>query len=291
MAGSTDFMNALLALPGSYQGPLRAYDGPFGVIGLGEGALAAGLCENLIGRQLTGEGTQFVLASSEARPAAQDYANIAEARGATVVRAGEGDLAGLAFLVPRGVLGTYTYAQFVAHASGHSEQAAAADALLTDLAARCAPDVTEGNPARDLAWTLWTRVPLLLAPEGEGWLTWAWQHVLARVGKSLALPVERDPLYVLSGAFEARHESGDGRLALILGEEDAELALAREILQTRVDEVQLIPYPGGEPGYAGSLALWYLGLWTAAYLAERYSVAPDDTGVLREAMRGLSEAE
>ena len=289
MADATDFMEILRALPGSYQGPLRAYDGPHAVIGLGEGALAAGLAEGLIGRQLTGEGTQFVLASGEAGEAAKDYADLAEARGAQVVRAGEGNLTGLAFLVPRGVTGTYHYAQFVAHASGHTEQATAADALLANLAARCAPEVTEGNPARDLAWTLWTRVPLLLAPEGEGWLTWAWQLLLARVGKSLALPVERDLLYVLSGAFEARHESGDGRLALILGEEDAELSLAREILQTRVDEVQLVPYPGGESGYAGSLALWYLGLWTAAYLAERYGVSPGDTAVMREALRGMGE--
>lgn len=281
-----DFVALLSQLPASYDGPRRVYPAPYGVIGLGEGALAAALAETLTGRALTSSGSQFVLASGEAQAAAQDYAQVAEAGGAAVVRAGEGSLSGLAFLVPRGVTGTYHYAQFVAHASGHSAEAEAADALMAELAERCAPHVTEGNPARELAWTLWTRVPLLLAPEGEGWLGWAWQLLLARVGKSLALTVERDPLYVLSGAFEARHENGDGRVALILGEEDEELSLAREVLATRVDEVQLVPFPGGEAGYAGRLALWYLGLWTAYYLAERYGVPPEDSPVLRELMRG-----
>lgn len=283
-----NFLDALRALPHSFEGA-ALQEGPFGVIGLGEGALSAELLQTLIERRLTSSGTQFVLASADWEAAADDYANIAEASGARAVRLGEAELPKLSGLVPRSVLSTYTFAQWVAHASGHAEQALDADRLLADLAARCAPEVQEGNPARELAWSLWTRTPLLLAAQGEGFLVWAWQVLLARVGKSLSVPVERDPLYVLTGAFEARHESGDGRVALILGEEDEELALAREVLHSRVDEVIHVPFPEGVGGYPGSLALWYFGAWVAYYLAERYEQSPEDARPLREVLASLDE--
>lgn len=281
-----EFSDILRALPGSFEGAPH-YDGPYGVLGLGEGALPAELLQNLIERRLTSSGTQFVLASGDWEGAADDYANIAEASGARVVRVGGGELGKLSGLVARGALSTYHYAQWVAHACGQAVQAQRADRLMADLAARCAPEVQEGNPARDLAWSLWTRTPLLLAPQGEGFLVWAWQVVLARVGKSLSVGLEHDPLYVLTGAFEARHESGDERVALLLGEEDQELTLAREVLESRVDEVILVPYPEGENGYAGGLALWYFALWVAHYLAERYGQRSEDSLPLREVFSSL----
>ena len=284
----TNFFQLLRELPGS-AGAQPVARAPYGILGLGEGALAAELLGEFAGRKLTGSGTQFVLASGDWEGAADDYAGIAEASGATVARFGEGDLDKLAGLVRGGPFATYFFAQRVAHATGHAREAQEAERLLADLAARCAPEVGEGNPARDLAWTLWTRTPLLLAPVGESFLTWAWQVVLARVGKSLSVPVERDPLYVLTGAFEARHENGDGRLALILGEEDQEMSLAREVLSSRVDEVVQVPYPEGVGGYAGNLALWYFALWVAAYLAERYGVSPEDGKALREVKASLTE--
>lgn len=287
------FAEQLERLPSSYAGPTRVQSAPYGLIGLGEGALAAGLCEQFVPRRLTASGTQFVLESREVGAAAADYAQMAEVSGAEVVRVGSagGDLGGLGFLVPGGVLSTYHSAQYVAYASGNAEAAAEAERLLSDLAARCAPHVQEANPARDLAWSLWTRTPLLLAPLGDGWLTWAWQVALARVGKSLSVPVEHDPLTVVSSAFEARHESGDGRLALILGAEDDEMALARELLSTRIDEVLLVPYPDEVDGYAGQLALWYLALWTGFYLAERYGMGPEDGRALREVQASLISGE
>ncbi|WP_027481719.1 SIS domain-containing protein [Deinococcus pimensis] len=282
------FQQALLALPGSFQGA-PSHEGPYGVLGLGEGALPAELLQSLVSRRLTSSGTQFVLASRDWEAAAEDYVGMAEVSGARVARLGQGDLSRLAGLVERGVLSTYHYAQWVATATGHTHEAAEAERVLADLAARCAPDVEEGNPARELAWTLWTRAPLLLAPQGENFLVWAWQTLLARVGKTLAIPVERDALYVVTGAFEARHETGDGRVALILGEEDEEMALAREVLQTRVDEVVTVPFPEGSEGYAGSLGLWYFGLWVAAYLAERYEQSPEDAKALREVLASLEQ--
>ena len=60
----------------------------------------------------------------------------------------------------------------------------------------------EADPARDLAWTLWSRTPSCWPrPKTAPWST-SWQHLLARVGKVLSIPVEAEPLYVLTGAFE-----------------------------------------------------------------------------------------
>lgn len=286
------FTDALLALPHASEGAAPR-PGPHAVLGLGEGALAAELLFPLIGRRLSAQGTQFLLASGDWDAAAQDYASMAEVSGAQLVRLGDRladavtpDRESPSALVRRGPLSTYHYAQWVAHAAGFSEEAREADRLLADLAARCAPDVDE-NPARALAWSLWGRVPLLLAAQGEDVLPRAWQQLLARIGKSLAVPVAHEPLYILTGAFEARHENGDGRVALILGDEDEELTLAREVLETRVDEVIHVPYPEGVGGYAGNLALWYFGLWVATYLAERYGQPPEDSAALRAVFAGL----
>ena len=120
---------------------------------------------------------------------------------------------------------------------------------------------------------MWGRTPLLLAPAADSALVFIWQQLLARVGKTLSIPVPEEPLLVVSGAFEGQHERGDEKIALILGEETAELALAREVLQSRVDDVLSVPFPEDEDGYAGQLALWYMGAWTSYYLAERYAAA------------------
>lgn len=287
----------LSRLPGSYQGPDFQGAGladaaPFGLLGLGEASLAARICEDFAQPGLVRSGTQLLLNSPETQAAAADFAALAEVGGVRVLRAGIGegrrfDLDALGYLAPGGVLGTYHLAQYVAYATGHAEEARQAEALMLELRDRCGPETEDGNPARELAWSLWGRSPLLLAPAGEGVLIEAWQGLLARVGKVLSIPVEHEPLYTLTGAFEARHERGDGRLALILGDEDAEMGLCREILETRIDEVALIPYPSGFEGYPGTMALWYFGAWVAAYLAEREGTSPDDSPALVQVMASL----
>ena len=282
----------LTRLPGSYQGPDRLQSGPFGLLGLGEASLAARLCEDFAQATLIRDGTQLVLNSPETQAAADDFAALAEVSGVHVVRAGSGegrrfDLDRLEYLAPGGVIGTYHLAQYVAHATGHGEEARQAEVVLATLRDRCTPEIEEGNPARELAWSLWGRAPLLLAPTGEGALIEAWQGLLARVGKVLSIPVEHEPLYTLTGAFEAHHERGDGRLALILGEEDTEMAMCREVLETRIDEVTLVPYPEGSEGYVGALALWYFAAWVAAYVAERENASPEDSPALVQVLATL----
>lgn len=277
-------LTLLETLPGSYAGPTRPEDGPYGLVGAGEGSLAAHLAQTLVASSLTRSGTQFVLSSPDASVLATDYADFATVAGAQVRRVATGGTPEeIDTLVPGGPLATYHFAQFVAHASGHSADAQAADTLLADLAGRCAPHVTENNPARDLAWSLWGRLPLLLSAADADALPHAWQQLLARTGKTLSVPLLGDPLPLVTGAFEAQHEKGDAKVALILGDADDTLLLAREVLESRIDEIIHVPYPDGAQGYPAQLALWYFGAWVAAYLAERYGKEPADVPVLARA--------
>ncbi|WP_135228535.1 SIS domain-containing protein [Deinococcus fonticola] len=290
MTSTADFLTLLERLPGSYSGPTRPEPGPHAVVGTGEGTLAAALLRTLIGSNFTREGTQFVLSSPDAADPARTYAELAEVAGANARRISTGGQAGdVDVLVPGGALATYHYAQAVAHASGHADEAQAADRAMTTLAGQCAPHVQDNNPARDLAWSLWGRAPLLIAAPDADALPHAWQHLLARTGKTLSVPLPGDPLAIVTGAFEAQHEHGDGRVALILGDTDPALHIAREILESRIDEIIHVPYPEGtEAGYAGQLAHWYFAAWVAAYLAERYHQTPGDPPMLARAQAVLA---
>lgn len=290
MSGTSEFLTLLEQLPGSYAGATRPLAGPYALVGVGEGTLAADLLRTLIGTNFTRTGTQFVLSSADAADAARTYAELAEVAGAEVRRLGTGGQAeDLDALVPGGALATYHFAQAVAYAAGHAEAAQAADQAMSALAARCAPHVEEDNPARDLAWSLWGRAPLMLAaPDAEA-LPHAWQALMARVAKTLAIPATGDILPLVTGAFEAQHEHGDGRLALLLGDLDPALEVAREVLQTRIDEVIHVPYPPeNDGGYSGQLALWYFGAWVSAYLAERYKQSPADPPMLARVQAALT---
>lgn len=293
MSQTSDFLALLEQLPGSYAGSTRPEAAPYAVVGAGEGTLPADLFRTLVDVNLTRTGTQFVLSSADAADAARTYAELAEVAGAAVRRVSTGgEAADVDVLVPGGALSVYHFAQYLAYATGHAQDAQQADAYMRDLAERCAPQVTEGNPARDLAWNLWERVPLLLAAPDADALPAAWQSVLARVGKSLSIPVPGDPLPFVTGAFEGKHERGDARLVLLLGDSDPALGIAAEILNTRTDEIVHVPYPvGAEPGYAAQLALWYFGVWVAAYLAERYNQSPTDPPILARAQAILAGEE
>ncbi len=288
-AASGGLLRLLSALPGSYDGPQTPEAAPYGLVGVGEGTLAAHLLQALALPSLTRAGTQFVLGSPDVAAAATDYADLSEVAGATARRISTGGRPGeIDVLVPGGPLSTYHFAQAVAYASGHADEAAQADAALGALAVRCAPNVEENNPARDLAWSLWGRTPLLLAASDADALPHAWQQLLARTGKTLAVPLLGDLLPLVSGAFDARHEQGDAKVALILGDTDPSLLLAREVLDSRIDEIIHVPAPDGAQGYPAALALWYFGAWVAAYLAERYGAEPADPAVLARAQATLS---
>jgi hypothetical protein len=294
---STWLGRALEALPGSYPGPRQPLLAPYAVLGFGEGAWPAEVARGLLAQNgHTTQGSQIVLLGG------MDFG---DADAANLIAAGEGlrpyrighevwrslKLADhrqwtstdeLDHTVPASPLSAYTYLQALAYATGNFDWAETADALLLDLRDRCASGVpSEHNPAKTLAWSLWTRTPVLLATREHAPQVWAWQVHLARIAKTLAVPVERDALTVLASGFEARHETGDRLVALLLGGEDRVLQLASEVLKTRVDEVIVVPAEH-QNTYAASLGLWYLGAWVSYYLAVLYKTDPKDATPLEK---------
>lgn len=304
---SLNLARALEGLPHSYDGATRALPAPFGVIGFGEGALAAELSRVFIDEAaVSGSGTQFVLAGGFDFGAVDAACVIAEAAGAKVFRMGlpRASVVNISddelsysfednpdeeprddfFPVPHGSFSTYTYAQALAYLTNHIDLAEAADETLAKLREQCKTEIeTAQNPAKQLAWSLWTRTPLLIPSSGFAIQAWAWQLNLSKLGKSLSIPIAHNSLEIVASGFEARHESGDALVALLLGGSDEGLDLAREILETRVDEVIEVPAAANE-AYAANLGLWYLSCWVGLYLALLYKIDPRDSKPL-EALR------
>jgi Phosphoglucose isomerase N-terminal domain/Bacterial phospho-glucose isomerase C-terminal SIS domain len=287
---STWIARALEALPASYTGPVRALPGPYGIVGFGEGAWPAEFARARIDQSVVSDGTQFVLAGGLDFGEAEVAAIISEASGSKPYRIGQVAVSaqdqdsdedfGVDQIVPANPLSTYTYLQAIAYATNHASSAEAADTILRDLCQQCRTDVhTNDNPAKRLAWSLWTRTPLLLAPPEFSQQVWAWHLSIARIGKSMSIPLERNPLTVLSSGFEARHEAGDSLVAIVLGGLDESMAIAKEMLESRVDEVIVVEAQPGEP-YASGLGLWYLGAWVGFYLAILYGIDPKDSTAL-----------
>ena len=111
------------------------------------------------------------------------------------------------------------------------------------------------------------------------------QRVFARVGKSLSVSAGEHPLELLAGAFEGRHNLADDVVGVMVGDEDAEMRLAKEVLETRAAQLEHVNLPFGEVGApltdpgARALVFWYISLWTAAYLAFLHEQSPEDSQV------------
>lgn len=284
------FLGRLAALPGSYDGPTGERPGPYGLTGFGEADALARALSSWVDAPLVTSGTQFLLASgfdfgelgplklslelSQADPIVLGY------------DAHEPDVR-----IPPGVLSPYTYAGYLAHATGHGAAFSEAERAMRSLADAFAPErPTEDNPAKALAWALLNRVPLLLASRADAPALEIWQRRLGRVGKTLAITVGSHPLEVLTGAFEARHALADDIVGVVLGGGDAETRLACEVLATRAAQLEPFALPDAptDPG-ARTLALWYAGLWVAAYLALLQGQSPQDTPVYARAQQAAAE--
>ncbi|MFC6660556.1 hypothetical protein [Deinococcus multiflagellatus] len=87
---SAHLLTLLETLPGAYAGPDRPEEGPYGLVGTGEGTLAAHLAQSLVPGTLARSGTQFVLGSPDAGALATDYADLATVAGAQVRRVATG---------------------------------------------------------------------------------------------------------------------------------------------------------------------------------------------------------
>lgn len=289
------FLARLAALPGSYDGPDGHQPEPYGVAAFGEAAVLPALLSDWIDAPLVADGTQFLLTSGFDFGEVAALRLTAELSGASPIVLGDAAFEPT-YRVPGGVLSPYTHLSYLGHATGHGDVLAGAEAALKALVARCGPQVpTDRNPAKTLAWTLWNRVPLLLSTRSRAGLQPLVQQVLARVGKSLAIPTGEHPTGVVAGAFEARHRLGDDVVGLVLGPEDRELALVREVLGTRVAQIESLREHGGaaldgiEDRVAEALVLWYLSAWVAAYLALLQRLDPADHDVYQR-VRDSAEA-
>lgn len=292
----------LEGLPRSYAGPLKELPAPYGIIGFGEGAWAAEVARDWIDASIVaGGGTQFVLLGGLDFGEADAGMLIAEAVGAKLHRMGIGtkearatrdekgltlkftnEFENLEHLIPISPFSSYSYLQALSYACGRASSAEAAEVVLENLRETCKTDVrSDSNPAKELAWKLWTRTPILLAGTKFQSQIWAWQVLLSRLGKSMSIPIEHNPLTIIASGFEARHESGDSLVALLLGGSDDALAFMQEVLESRVDEIIQVPAPGTEL-YAQQLGLWYFGAWVSYYLALLYGIDPKDSVALSE---------
>ena len=285
------FFSDLAALPGSYDGPDGLREEPYGLMAYGEASALPAAFGAWVDAPVVLTGTQFLFAGGFDYGDAAPFKVNAEMVGAQVIMLGHG-VHEPNLPVPPSPLSFYTYASYLAHATGHKEELAEANAVMLELLEHVRPEVeTAGNPAKTLAWTLWNRVPLLLASRRQIGLVGTVQRVFGRVGKALTLTLPEHPLEVLAGAFEGRHQLGDDVVGLVLGAEDEEVILATELLDTRVAQVERLALPFGGVGRAPkdsgayALALWYLSTWVAAYLSLLHKLEPSDTGVY-QALRG-----
>jgi hypothetical protein len=232
----------------------------------------------------------------------------AEAAGAEVVVLGAHDEAAAAaafggtapepdVVLTDGPLASFDVVRLLAHATGQADRLADFDARMAEIATACAATVpTDANPAKALAWRLHQRVPLLITARGGGALQGWVQQVIARVGKTLAVPTGDHSALVAASAFEARHALGDDLVGLVLGVEDAETRLVAEILETRTAQVERLtlgadgwPEPLLEPVLDAALVA-YGATWVAAYGALLNELDPGEEGVYAS-VRAAAAAE
>ena len=279
------FFAALATLPGSYDGPDGDQPGPYGLIAFGEAAALAEVVAPWIDGRVAPTGTQFLLA------AGFDFGEVATLRislelGGTKPIVVGSDAYEPDFGVEPGSLGTYTYLSYLAFATGHSDSLAVAETAMKRIAELVAPDrPTEQNAAKTHAWALWNRVPLLVSGRSSSGLQLLVQETFARVGKSLAIPSGPHATGLVAGAFEGKHRLGDDVVGVVVGPENDETALAREVLSTRVAQTEHLEPPAevelpADP-VAAALVRWYYTTWTAAYLARLHEEDAAEAEVYR----------
>ena len=287
-ADESGFLAKLTNLPFSYEGPDGVRAEPYGLIAYGEASSLPLVLQSWVDAPVVVSGTQFLLASGFDFGQLAPFKISAELTQAEVVVLGH-DAHEPVLRVEEGPLSVYTYAHYLGHATGHADALEQANAMMQALCDVVRPEVeSDRNPAKLLAWSLLNRVPFVLTNKSNPGLSELVQRVFARVGKSLAVTTGDNPLEVLAGAFESRHQLGDDMVGLIVGIEDEEMKLAAEVLDTRVAQIERLGLPFGGTGApladagANALVLWYLSMWVAAYLSKLHQLDPEDTGVYEE---------
>ena len=294
---ASNMLGRLASLPHSYEGPDGLRPEPYGLIAYGEASSLPQVFKTWVDAPVVVSGTQFIFSGGFDYGEAAPMKLNAELGGAEVVVLGHGVHQPNLLLAPDS-LSTYTYAGYLAHATGHKQDWFEANQMMEELAVHLNLEVeTAQNPAKVLAWALWNRVPLLLASRRQSGLVTLVQRMMGRVGKTVAIAVPEHPLEFLTGAFESRHQLADDMVAVILGEQDEELQLAKEVLSTRVAQLESLALPfagiGSLPKDTGAynLVLWYISIWVASYLALLNKFDPSDSRVYQAVRSSLQELE
>ncbi len=175
---------------------------------------------------------------------------------------------------------------------------AAAGAASATVSRACAPGVaTDGNLAKQLAWTLVDRLPVVEAAGYLAAVTRRWKAQLNENGKSAAVAEElpeathntvvgyeqpenlRDHLYVLflTGSFD--HPRNSHRLSL-----------STELLAAAGIAYQVVPL-GGDSRFEQACWAITLGDYVSAYLALLYGVDPTPVEAIGHIKAGMQEAD
>jgi len=264
-------------LIGDYPRPEGEFPAPYGVVGFGEGWWPAELLRTRFPDAIA-SGTTFVLAGGFGGERAEAAIDAAKRESRRVVVLGFGPEAEV--LVSPSPVSAYRYLAYVLAASGELELLSSLDQALAAEKERSAPYVeSSANPAKLLAWGLLERIPLWVASERYPMLAQALQQTFARIAKSLSIAPPPAALEFFITALEARHEQGDPLVAVTLGEDEA-VALAKEVLRTRVDYLEELEPPARGHPLVEAMAYWYRLAWTSYYLALLYRKDPGDHEVL-----------
>jgi len=282
------FLTRLAALPDAYDGPDGARPGPHGFDATGPAAVLVPLLAPWADGRGGAPGTLVLVSGRfDADAALERRRAEAEAAGAEVVVLGDAS-EGVGATIPDvalvdDALAPYHVVRYLAHATGRAEAGVRLEAALRHVAAAADPVVpTPENPAKQLAWALWQRVPLLVGERIGAASQPLLQQTFARVGKALAVPSGDHAALVAAAAFEGRHALADDLVALLVGRRAAEFDLVEELLATRVAQVERLQFDGGwlppatDDAVVDGLTLWYAATWVAAYGALLADLDPAD---------------
>jgi len=169
---------------------------------------------------------------------------------------------------------------------------------IADVIRDCGPDrPTEGNPAKQLAWALTDRLPIIEAGGFLSAVAYRWKTQINENGKSFAVTEElpeathnsvvgyeqpdvlRDHLYVIFLASSSDHPRNSLRATL-----------STELLASVGVSYQVVPV-GGEGRLAQACAAIVLGDYVSTYLALLYGVDPVPVEAIGHIKRRMSARE
>lgn len=178
------------------------------------------------------------------------------------------------------------------------DEVAEASASIREMAARCAPAIgTEQNPAKQLAWSLVDRLPVVEAGGFLGPVARRWKTQLNENGKSIAaweeLPEATHNAVVGYEQPEALHER-TFVVFLASADDHPRVALRRSLSAELLAERQVaheVIAVGGHGRLAQAFSAIALGDFTSVYLAILYGLDPTPVTAIAHMKERLAMAD